>query len=268
MGEYAKYKGEKIKIGTCESMYYLRYEDRDKVFHVPGNLDPRRQKNIFFRAPALEEDGMEPGEYDYRLSCKAMPEFFHASLRVKGMPEEAVEDAKASPGLIQLHHRSGLLVNVPCHHGLALPDTGGSDIKVFWNGKRDSLYIEALKNTDEALRVCIGCWECGTMWSFTFPEVVDCICEDRMVLRLYEQCSNYREPWEFPLVRTTRRPHRTKWDPCGEEKVMYKVTRNETGFLLEWSVWGEPGTDSRRFTYYDDLCMFVIDELLTARTEE
>ena len=24
MGEYAKYAGERVKIGTCEDMYYLR----------------------------------------------------------------------------------------------------------------------------------------------------------------------------------------------------------------------------------------------------
>ena len=36
MGEYARRKSdnESIKIGTCESMYYLRYEDRDKVISI------------------------------------------------------------------------------------------------------------------------------------------------------------------------------------------------------------------------------------------
>ena len=52
MGEYAirKSDGESIKIGTCEDMYYLRYEDRFKVtpeegsgFGYPAPAIPRRR---------------------------------------------------------------------------------------------------------------------------------------------------------------------------------------------------------------------------------
>ena len=42
MGEYAKYNNQEIKIGTCETMYYLRYEDRHKVKALKGNVDPVR----------------------------------------------------------------------------------------------------------------------------------------------------------------------------------------------------------------------------------
>lgn len=31
MGEYANYMGQRVKIGTCESMYYLRWDQRGKV---------------------------------------------------------------------------------------------------------------------------------------------------------------------------------------------------------------------------------------------
>ena len=40
MGEYAKRNGKEIKIGTCESMYYLRYEHRKQVQPMPGNVNP------------------------------------------------------------------------------------------------------------------------------------------------------------------------------------------------------------------------------------
>ena len=61
MGEYAirKSDGESIKIGTCESMYYLRYEDRCKVTPEEGSGFGNR-----WRLPFPDEDCIRPGEYD------------------------------------------------------------------------------------------------------------------------------------------------------------------------------------------------------------
>jgi len=66
MGEYALRKSDdtEIKIGTCEDMYYLRYEDRDKVSKLPNSLDPRTEYNLRFRLPFPDEDDIKPGEYD------------------------------------------------------------------------------------------------------------------------------------------------------------------------------------------------------------
>ncbi len=36
MGEYAIYRGERIKIGTCEDMYYLRPDQVHLVKRVSG----------------------------------------------------------------------------------------------------------------------------------------------------------------------------------------------------------------------------------------
>jgi hypothetical protein len=42
MGEFAlrRSDNERVKIGTCENLYYLRYEDRMKVAQDENNLDP------------------------------------------------------------------------------------------------------------------------------------------------------------------------------------------------------------------------------------
>lgn len=62
MGEYARYKGEEIKIGTCESMYYLRADQRHLVEALPNNVDPVKDAGeIRFRFPFPDEDACEPG---------------------------------------------------------------------------------------------------------------------------------------------------------------------------------------------------------------
>ena len=64
MGEYANYRGDEIKIGTCESMYYLRYEDRHLVEWIRGNVDASRDTGLLWRLPFPDEDGRGPGNYE------------------------------------------------------------------------------------------------------------------------------------------------------------------------------------------------------------
>ena len=61
MGEYALRKSdrESIKIGTCDDMYYLRYEDQDKVIPESGSDFGNR-----WRIPFPDEDHILPGDYD------------------------------------------------------------------------------------------------------------------------------------------------------------------------------------------------------------
>ena len=61
MGEYAIRKSDNdcIKIGTCEDMYYLRYEDQDKVTPDSGSGFGCR-----WRIPFPDEDHILPGDYD------------------------------------------------------------------------------------------------------------------------------------------------------------------------------------------------------------
>lgn len=66
MGEYAfrKSDGEYIKIGTCENMYYIRYEDRFKVTPEENSLDCSVELDLIWRLPFPEEDSLLPGEYE------------------------------------------------------------------------------------------------------------------------------------------------------------------------------------------------------------
>lgn len=54
MGEYATFRGQSVKIGTCEDMYYLRADQAHLVKPTRGSCDPRAadvQRAIRFRFP-------------------------------------------------------------------------------------------------------------------------------------------------------------------------------------------------------------------------
>ena len=109
MGEYAKLKStsEEVKIGTCENMYYLRFEDRHKVIYDYSFTGYR------FRLPFPDEDIELTSYFD---------DIYKAHY----------QDHK---GLIQLKHESGLMINAACYHGYKLPDNNDSkDLKAFFNG--------------------------------------------------------------------------------------------------------------------------------------
>lgn len=110
MGENATRKsdGERIKIGTCESMYYLRFDQRDDVSYSWPALsdDPDKLDPFMYRFPDPREDGTLPGEYEsawggIKLSIKG----FWGGL-------EGVDH-----GCIQATAGEGYLFNLPCPEG-------------------------------------------------------------------------------------------------------------------------------------------------------
>jgi len=133
MGEYAKLKttGENVKIGTCENMYYLRFEDRYKVVY-DLSFDGCR-----FRLPFPDEDKEEIGNYrEYERGIDLIPYYDEETETYSYFDDIYKEHYEQHKGLIQLHHQSGLLINVSCYHGYRLPDTNNSkDFKAFYNGK-------------------------------------------------------------------------------------------------------------------------------------
>ena len=65
MGEDATYKGQTIKIGTCEDMYYLRADQAHLVGTAPHSVDLTRYADrVRFRFPWPDEDAVEPGDFD------------------------------------------------------------------------------------------------------------------------------------------------------------------------------------------------------------
>jgi len=165
MGEYAirKSDDEQVKIGTCEDMYYLRYEDRDKVRKLANSLDPSRELDLRFRLPFPDEDGVKPGEYqDYNRGERLYAEN-DTECRNLQIPDD-------DPGIIQLTHLSGLLLNVPCHHGQKLPAVT-SDMRAFWNGKSYALILSSIKNTADGIKPVARCRFCNNAWRFDWADV-------------------------------------------------------------------------------------------------
>ena len=67
MGEYAMYGDARVKIGTCEDMYYLRADQRYRVGPLEGNVNPTNARDlevIRFRFPWPDEDHIEPGAFE------------------------------------------------------------------------------------------------------------------------------------------------------------------------------------------------------------
>jgi hypothetical protein len=190
MGEYAIRKADRteIKIGTCENMYYLRFEDRHKVQALPGNVDPVRDAGLLrFRLPFPDEDDMLPGEYeDYNRGLR-----LHRT--VKGhMGHDYCEDftdpeTASEPGTIQLRHESGLLLNVPCYHGEKLPEVA-APMQAFWNGKSWSLELVRLRAVGEGgeLRVypVVECRHCRQAWRYKWSDIWEYIPDVKLRDRL------------------------------------------------------------------------------------
>jgi hypothetical protein len=113
MGEDARRKsdGQSVKIGTCESMYYLRFDQRgDVAYPWPAltdsedNLDP-----FLYRFPDPREDGTLPGEYEgawggVKLSIKGFWNTFGD--KVDHYTIQATDTGKL-----------GYLFNLPCPEG-------------------------------------------------------------------------------------------------------------------------------------------------------
>ena len=188
MGEYAKYNGEEIKIGTCESMYYLRYEDRGRVDPLPHSLDPSKATGLRFRLPFPDEDNIGPGGYSefnrgYRLGhTERVWEGDWRDYWTDWNPDDLVD---AMPGNIQLTHPSGLMLNVPCHHGYKLPEVV-KPMNAHWNGKSWSLELLHVKSMpDGTLAPIAGCRHCGSMWRFEWDEILpECGLDAEMLRRL------------------------------------------------------------------------------------
>lgn len=189
MGEYAVRKSDRteIKIGTCESMYYLRWDDRHKVKRLPHSLDPSDTPNLYWRLPVPDEDQILPGDYDTDWPCVTLGSYEdkEADKWIDYFP-----DGDVKSGTIQLYNdKCGLLVNVPCHHGVRLPDMGEG--KAFFNGKARHWYeLCGVKNHELSdgtivLLPLVRCRFCGSMfresWSGILLHIPEGPLRDRLV---------------------------------------------------------------------------------------
>lgn len=168
MGEYALNHNQRIKIGTCEDMYYLRWEDRFKVQPVSGNVDPSTDIGLRFRLPFPDEDLVGPGGYEVYnrgLRLGHTDPNYHGIGKPGWVDWAGEAEMMATVGHIQLRHEpSGLLLNVPCHHGFKLPECGPG-MNAHWNGKSHSMELTSVKAMDDGRVVpVVSCRHCGEAW--------------------------------------------------------------------------------------------------------
>lgn len=192
MGEYAKRKtdGADIKIGTCRSMYYCRYDQRKEVEY------PYNTENFYWRIPTPDEDGTLPGDYDYSLLLNGDLIPWKLKIDTTKFSEEDVRRLQKQ-GTVQLKEpHMGLLVNIRCPHGFDVGEDfqkheEGTVYSMGYNGRQDTLYLKGLKNEPSELKVLVECSACGSMWSFSFNEIEPLIKSLWLKLRLLHQISDY-----------------------------------------------------------------------------
>jgi hypothetical protein len=151
MGEFMQRiaDGERVKVGTCEDLYYLRFDQLTQV-RCDGDADPERQLDVYrFRFPWPDEDRRAPGDFDrYDRSC---------GLHGLTVP------AGVEHGKIQFVSQRGFNMVIPC------PEDAGAEewreragVVIHRNGYGGALRLcqQAVRETELGRRL-VGVCECG-----------------------------------------------------------------------------------------------------------
>jgi hypothetical protein len=154
MGEYAFFCGEQVKIGTCEDMYYLRFDQRFQVAPLSGNVDPVKDAaSLRFRFPFPDEDNVQPGGFnDFSRGigvCVDLP-----------LMREHVKHRN-----VQFRSQEhGLNVCLPCPDG---PDAM-EGVTIHKNGHRGTVVLKQQRLWKGRLVIVVECGSCGA--AFRLPE--------------------------------------------------------------------------------------------------
>lgn len=150
MGEYAKYKGESVKIGTCEDMYYLRHGQRGDVTRERGSVDPVADVTALrFRFPFPDEDNIPPGHFDPHSRAVAVPSGWR--------PSVGTFDHYS----VQFTAPVGYLLSIPCPESGKAPE-GVNVHKNGWRG--DFLLTQQKQLADGRLVPILKCGGCGALF--------------------------------------------------------------------------------------------------------
>lgn len=164
-----KSDGQRIKIGTCESMYYLRFDQRGDVDYPWPALsdDPDKLDPFLYRFPDPREDGIKPGEYEsawggIKLS---MPGYW-----------STFEPGSVDHGAIQASvPRHGYLFNLPCPEGN--PDLYKGPYakapQLHRNGGTTTVIVTAQRWYAGRLVLVVSCAGCDR--SIRLPELTDAL---------------------------------------------------------------------------------------------
>jgi hypothetical protein len=150
MGEYASYRDQRIKVGTCEDMYYLRYDQRYLVHRLSGNVDPVKDAaELRFRFPWPDEDDAEPGSDKFSD--------YSRSVWVPGLSAST----EVQHYTVQFVASAGYNVCLPC------PESGKTPagLTVHRNGFGGAVRLVAQKYREGiGLVPILKCGGCGAMW--------------------------------------------------------------------------------------------------------
>lgn len=190
MGEYAKLigSGEEVKIGTCEDMLYLRFDQRHQVWPQHGNVNPGSAEDldvIRFRFPWPDEDPVAPGAFENP--------FRRLAVHVPSPPE-------VEHGIVQfVASTEGYNVCLPCPEG----PNQIEGLKVHRNGFAGPTFLvqQAVRN-----HRLVAIMECVCGRRYNLPTIIEAepFCED--ILRQAERELDYKnERSAANLVEIARR---------------------------------------------------------------
>lgn len=163
MGEYVHYEGDSAKIGTCEDLYYVTYDDLVTMIDrgattSPGNLPPREYlKNGFrFRFPFPDEDALGVGKWE--------AEQFDRGLMVP-IPKDLLgynEHEDRWVGIRPKGEKYAYNINVK----VTCPMSPEADPKDYHVGATNQRYVQIVqqKPVDGCLWLVLRCPYCETMW--------------------------------------------------------------------------------------------------------
>lgn len=155
MGEYANYNGNEIKIGTCESMYYLRADQAHKVTPIAGSVDPIRDADeLRFRFPFPDEDSIEPGHFDDHNRGVRIPDW--------RIPEEWTGHSS-----VQFTASAGYVLSIPCPEQFGQPGFTvemPNGLSVGRNGFNGGPVVRQQRYADGDLLTIVACGACDAAW--------------------------------------------------------------------------------------------------------
>jgi hypothetical protein len=168
VGEYTRRKSDnvEIKIGTCESMYYLRWDNRKDVYN---NYNVLSDTDLRYRIPFPDEDDVPIGEYtEYDRSVEL----------INYKPPVGLDVGV----IIHKNHRCSN-VKIPCYHGKQLE----LDSNVQHNFK-PIFYLVAIKHSGvhNGLYPVIQCGWCNNMytifdWDCVLNAIIDEVLRERLI---------------------------------------------------------------------------------------
>ena len=148
MGEYATYRDTRIKIGTCEDMYYLRPDQ----LHLVESPVLRDLTALRFRFPFPDEDHLEPGAF----------EDHDRGLTVRGYDVPTNVDHHT----VQFKADAGILVSLPCPYSEQATTSGP---RYHFNGFRGPARIVQQRIWAGVWVTVVDCGPCGAR--FRLPDL-------------------------------------------------------------------------------------------------